>query len=172
MIFCFQTVERIYFVMPFIRGGELFQHLRTARFFPEEKVRFYAASIGLALDYLHSKGIIYRNIKPENILIGEDGYLRLIDFRMAKIIKNDEKATSFCGLSFWNWHNRAADWWCFGILIFEMLCGIQPFYCDNNEKMYELIMHAELKFPKKIPISANNKDYSNKDLLKKLLVKK
>ena len=175
MVFCFQTEERIYFVMPFVRGGELFQHLRTARYFPEEKVKFYAASIGLALDYLHSKGIIYRDIKPENILIGEDGYLKLIDFGMAKIIKNGEKATSFCGTPEYlapeiitgEGHNRSADWWSFGILIFEMLCGIPPFYCENNEKMYELIMHAELKFPKKIPISDNAKD-----LLRKLLIKK
>ena len=175
MIFCFQTFERIYFVMPFIRGGELFQHLRVSKYFKEDKVRFYAASIGLALDYLHSKGIIYRDIKPENILIGEDGYLKLIDFGMAKIVKDDEKATSFCGTPEYlapeiitgEGHNRSADWWSYGILIFEMLCGIPPFYCDNNEKMYELIMHAELRFPKKIPISENSKD-----LLKKLLVKK
>jgi len=175
MIFCFQTEERIYFVMPFIRGGELFQHLRTEKFFKEDKVRFYAASIGLALDYLHNNGIIYRDIKPENILIGEDGYLKLIDFGMAKIIENGEKATSFCGTPEYlapeiitgEGHNKAADWWSFGILIFEMLCGIPPFYCDNNEKMYELIMHAELRFPKKLPISE-----TSKDLLKKLLIKK
>ena len=175
MIFCFQTEERIYFVMPFIRGGELFQHLRASKFFPEEKVKFYAASIGLALDYLHNKGIIYRDIKPENILIGEDGYLKLIDFGMAKMLKDDEKATSFCGTPEYlapeiitgEGHDRAADWWSFGILIFEMLCGIPPFYCDNTEKMYELITHAELRFPKKIPLSD-----ASKDLLKKLLVKK
>ena len=175
MIFCFQTEERIYFVMPFIRGGELYQHLRTSKFFPEEKVKFYAASIGLALDYLHSKGIIYRDIKPENILIGEDGYLKLIDFGMAKFLKKDEKATSFCGTPEYlapeiitgEGHNSAADWWSFGILIFEMLCGIPPFYSNNTEKMYELITRAELKFPKKIPLSDNSKD-----LLKKLLVKK
>ena len=175
MIFCFQTEERIYFVMPFVRGGELFQHLRQEKFFKEDKVRFYAASIGLALDYLHSKGIIYRDIKPENILIGEDGYLKLIDFGMAKIIQNDEKATSFCGTPEYlapevitgEGHNRSADWWSFGILIFEMLCGIPPFYCDNTEKMYDLITHADLKFPKRIQVSDNAKD-----LLRKLLVKK
>ena len=175
MVFCFQTEERIYFIMPFIRGGELFQHLRASKYFPEEKVKFYAASIGLALDYLHSKGIIYRDIKPENILIGEDGYLKLIDFGMAKFLKQDEKATSFCGTPEYlapevitgEGHNRAADWWSFGILIFEMLCGIPPFYCDNTEKMYDLITRAELRFPKKIPLSENAKD-----LIKKLLVKK
>ena len=175
MIFCFQTEERIYFVMPFIRGGELFQHLRTTKFFPEEKVKFYAASIGLALDYLHNKGIIYRDIKPENILIDEDGYLKLIDFGMAKIIKNDEKATSFCGTPEYlapevitgEGHNKSADWWSYGILIFEMLCGLPPFYCENTEKMYELITNAELKFPKRMKLSD-----ASKDLLKKLLVKK
>ena len=127
MVFCFQTEKRIYFVMPFIRGGEFFQHLRQTKFFPEEKVQFYAASIGLAFDYLHSKGFIYRDIKPENILNGEDGYLKLINFGMAKIINNDEKATSFCGTPEYlapeiitgEGHNREADWWSFGILILK-----------------------------------------------------
>ena len=71
--------------------------MRTEKFFKEDKVRFYAATIGIALDYLHNHGIIYRDIKPENILIGEDGYLKLIDFGMAKMVKGNEKATSFCG---------------------------------------------------------------------------
>ena len=174
MIFCFQTEERIYFVMPFVRGGELFQHLKTEKYFPEEKVKFYAASIGLALDYLHSKSIIYRDLKPENILIGEDGYLELIDFGMAKILKNGEKATSFCGTPEYlapeiitgEGHNKAADWWSYGILIFEMLCGIPPFYNENVEKMYDLITQSELKFPKKLNLSD-----TVKDLISKLLIK-
>ena len=174
MVFCFQTEERIYFIMPFIRGGELFQHLRTEKFFKEDKARFYAASMGLALEYLHNHGIVYRDIKPENILIGEDGYLKLIDFGMAKILKGNEKATSFCGTPEYlapeiitgEGHNRAADWWSYGILIFEMLCGIPPFYCENTERMYDLITNAELRFPKRIQVSDNAKD-----LIKKLLIK-
>jgi len=174
MVFCFQTEERIYFIMPFIRGGELFQHLRTEKFFKEDKARFYAASMGLALEYLHNHGIVYRDIKPENILIGEDGYLKLIDFGMAKMLKGNEKATSFCGTPEYlapeiitgEGHNRAADWWSYGILIFEMLCGIPPFYCENTERMYDLITNAELRFPKRIQVSDNAKD-----LIKKLLIK-
>ena len=174
MIFCFQTEERIYFIMPFIRGGELFQHLRTEKFFKEDKARFYAASMGLALEYLHNHGIVYRDIKPENILIGEDGYLKLIDFGMAKMLQGNEKATSFCGTPEYlapeiitgEGHNRAADWWSYGILLFEMLCGIPPFYCENTERMYDLITNAELRFPKRIQVSDNAKD-----LIKKLLIK-
>ena len=174
MVFCFQTEERIYFIMPFVRGGELFQHLRNEKFFPEEKVKFYAAIIGLALDYLHNAGIVYRDIKPENILMDEKGYLKLADFGMAKILQGDEKATSFCGTPEYlapeiitgEGHSKAADWWSYGILIFEMLCGIPPFYNENVEKMYQLIESAELKFPKRIPISDEAKD-----LIRKLLIK-
>ena len=175
MIFCFQTEERIYFVMPFIRGGELFQHLRNFRFFDEEKVRFYASIIGMGLDHMHKHGIIYRDIKPENFLMDEDGYLKIADFGMAKILNPNEKATSFCGTPEYlapevitgEGHNACADWWSFGILIYEMLCGIPPFYCDNTERMYELITRADLRFPKKINISK-----TAKDIITKLLVKR
>ena len=85
--FCFQTEERIYFVMPFLSGGELFQHLIKFRTFSEEKVGFYGAQITLALEYLHKKGIIYRDLKPENILMDVKGYLKLADFGMAKKIR-------------------------------------------------------------------------------------
>ena len=174
MVFCFQTEERIYFVMPFVRGGELFQHLRTEKYFKEEKVKFYAAIIGLSLDYLHNHGIVYRDIKPENILIEEDGYLKLIDFGMAKFLEGDEKATSFCGTPEYlapeiitgEGHNKNADWWSYGTLVFEMLFGIPPFYSENVEKMYEYITSANLRFPKKIQVSD-----SAKDLLSKLLIK-
>jgi len=167
LIFCFQTEDRLYFVMPFLRGGELFQHLRKFRIFDEEKVRFYAAQIGLGLEHLHHYGYIYRDLKPENILMDDEGYLKLADFGMAKQLKEkDEKAMSFCGTPEYlapeiitgEGHNKAVDWWSFGILIYEMLCGIPPFYNENLERMYDLIKFAELRFPKKIKISSDAQD--------------
>ena len=121
LVFCFQTEERIYFIMPFLAGGELFQHLKKSRFFNEEKVRFYGAQIALALDYLHNKGIIYRDLKPENILLDEKGYLKLTDFGMAIKVKDNEKALSFCGTPDYlapeiiamEGADKMADWWSF-----------------------------------------------------------
>ena len=174
MPFCFQTQERIYFVMNFIRGGELFNHLHKSKYFPEEEAKFYSAIIGLALEYLHIHGIVYRDIKPDNILIDEDGYLKLADFGMAKMLKDKEKAFSLCGTPEYfapeiitrEGHNKSADWWSYGILLYEMLYGIPPFYSKNTEKMFKLITKSDLKFPKKIQISDNAKD-----LIKKLLIK-
>ena len=174
MIFCFQTEERIYFVMPFIRGGELFQHLRQVHIFSEEEVRFYSACLGLALDYLHKKQILYRDVKPENILIDEDGYLKLIDFGLAKKVEEKEKATSFCGTPEYlapevisrEGHSTPADWWSYGILIYEMLCGVPPFYSENINDMFDLILKGNLRFPKKIPLTDEVKDLVSKLLIK------
>jgi len=172
LVFCFQTEDRIYFVMPFLRGGELFQHLRKFRIFDEDKVRFYGVQIALALDHLHSQQIIYRDLKPENILLDEHGYLKLADFGMAKKINPDEKAMSFCGTPEYlapeiitgEGHNKSVDWWSFGIMIYEMLCGIPPFYNENIDRMYELIKLSELRFPKKIKISSEAQDLITKFL--------
>ena len=174
LVFCFQTDERIYFILPFLSGGELFQHLRKFRTFDEEKVRFYGAQIALALEYLHSKGIVYRDLKPENILMDDQGYLKLADFGMAKKLKGDEKAMSFCGTPEYlapeiitmEGHDKMADWWSFGILLFEMLCGLPPFYVENLDKMYELIKNISVKFPRRITLREEAKD-----VIRKLLEK-
>ena len=174
LVFCFQTEERIYFVMPFLSGGELFQHLKKFRTFDEDKVRFYGAQIALALQYLHSKGIVYRDLKPENILMDDKGYLRLADFGMSKKLKDKEKATSFVGTPEYvapevitmEGHDKMADWWSFGVLLFEMLCGLPPFYVENINKMYEMIKGSPVQFPKRVSLSNDAKD-----VIKKLLVK-
>ena len=92
MEFVFQTDLKIFFVMKFVRGGELFMHLRKSRQFAEKRAKFYSISVALALGHLHQQHIIYRDLKPENILLEEDGYLCLTDFGLAKILKEDEKA--------------------------------------------------------------------------------
>lgn len=125
LVFCFQTEDRIYFIMNFVRGGELFQHLKRFKVFDEEKVKFYAAQIGMALQYLHEKEIVYRDLKPENILMDEQGYLQLADFGMAKTLSQNEKAMSFCGTPEYlapeviqsDGHDCMADWWSYGILM-------------------------------------------------------
>jgi serum/glucocorticoid-regulated kinase 2 len=164
--------------MNFIKGGELFRHLVKVKRFNEEQARFFLAQIALALGHLHSKNILYRDLKPENILFGEDGYLFLADFGLAKMIKNDEMANSFCGTAEYlapemligNGHNQMVDWWALGILLYEMLVGIPPFFHRNKHRMYFLIKESPVNFPDPqkhgidVPPAA-------KDLIKKLLDK-
>ena len=174
LVFCFQTDEKIYFITPFLEGGDLFQHLKKSKHFSEEGARFYGAQIALALEYLHNKGIIYCDLKPEKILMDEKGYLKLADFGTTKKVKNNEKILSFCGTPDYlapevitkNDIDKMADWWSFGILLFEMLCGIPPFYAENINKIYEMITNGTVQFPQKINISDEAKD-----IIQKLLEK-
>ena len=137
-------------------------------------VKFYGAQISIALQYLHDKNIIYRDLKPENILVDEKGYLRLTDFGMAKKLKNNEKAISFCGTPEYlapeiiagQEYDQNIDWWSLGIIIYEMLCGVPPFYLENLDKMYEMIQNTEVTFPSNIYLS-----YEAKDIIYKLLKK-
>lgn len=170
MSYVFQTEEKVYFVMNFIRGGELFTHINKEKRFTEDKARFYAIQIMLSLGYLHKQNIIYRDIKPENILIGEDGYLYLADFGLAKTVKKGELATTFCGTPEYlapeiiqeKGHDHSVDWWAWGILIYEMIVGFPPFYHKNQRTMYDLIEKFPVKFPDPvkhgIPMSDEAKD--------------
>lgn len=153
----FQRAYRIYFVTQFVQGGELFKHLQEERRFSEQKTKFYAAQIALALGYLHESNIIYRDLKPENILLGEDGYIRLADFGLAKIIEQDVEPNSFCGTPEYlapemiqgSGHDKTLDWWALGILIYEMIIGIPPFYNPNRNHMYHLIQKAPIRWPER-----------------------
>lgn len=178
MAYIFQTDQKIYFVMNFVRGGELFTHLQNEKRFKEERAKFYTAQIISAIGYLHEKKIIYRDIKPENILMGEDGYLNLADFGLAKEMTNRDFTTSFCGTPEYlapeiiqnKGHNHAVDWWSIGILAYEMIVGFPPFYHSNQQTMYELIEKFPVKFPDPVKHKIEMTEEA-KDLISKLLEK-
>lgn len=128
MEFVFQNDLRVYFVMDYVHGGDLFQYMSQIRRFSEAQTAFYIAQIALALSYLHSSQIMYRDLKPENILVGKDGYLKLSDFGLAK---HARESNTFCGtpeyispeMLLGTGHDHTSDWWAVGILIYEMLTG-------------------------------------------------
>ena len=131
--------------MKFVRGGELFMHLRKARNFSEARAKFYCLTVAIGLGHLHSKKIIYRDLKPENILMDEDGYICLTDFGLAKILDGNEQAYSFCGTPEYlapeivsrdpRGHGTAVDWWSLGMLVYEMLTGLPPWYTKDRREV-------------------------------------
>ncbi|CDS02854.1 hypothetical protein LRAMOSA00257 [Lichtheimia ramosa] len=169
-LFCaFQDNTNLYMLLEYVVGGELFSHLRRAGRFTNDMTRFYASEIVLAIEYLHSKNIVYRDLKPENLLIGHDGHICLTDFGFAKIIQ--DRTWTLCGTPEYlapeviqsKGHGKAVDWWALGILIFEMLAGYPPFFDDNSFGIYEKILAGRVQFPSHFDLLA-------KDLLKRLLV--
>jgi serine/threonine protein kinase len=183
--FFFQTPERVYFVTPFINGGDLFHKLKNDIFFKESLVQFYAAQVAIALQHLHDLGIAYRDLKPENILINEDGYIKLCDFGSSVVIRGTEKENSFAGSPEYaapevithEGHTFMCDWWSFGILIYELLYGNTPFYNVDKNRMYDLINTGSISYPKFIQIEGENKPRNYKvsedakNLINKLLEK-
>jgi hypothetical protein len=170
----FQTKDKLFFVLDYCAGGELFFHLGKVGRFPEDRAKFYAAQITLALEYVHARDIIYRDLKPENVLLDQHGNVRLTDFGLSKEGVSDHStgATSFCGTPEYiapevllrQGHGRAVDWWSLGALLYEMITGLPPFYSRNRETMFEKIMKAELTFP---PFMSDNA----KHILGRLLIR-
>ncbi|KAF0295968.1 Ribosomal protein S6 kinase alpha-2 [Amphibalanus amphitrite] len=153
--YAFQTEGKLYLILDFLRGGDLFTRLSKEIMFTEEDVKFYLAELALALDHLHSLGVMYRDLKPENILLGADGHISLTDFGLSKEALDDKKAFSFCGTVEYmapevvsrRGHTFAADWWSFGVLMYEMLTGSLPFQGSNRHETMTQIMKAKLGMP-------------------------
>lgn len=155
--YAFQSEDKLYFVLDYASGGELFFHLSRMKRFPEPTTRFYCAELTLALDALHQHGVVYRDLKPENILLDGEGHIKLVDFGLAKEGVNEaaEGATSLCGTPEYlspevldrQGHGYAVDWWNLGMVTYEMLTGLPPWYTTNREKLFEAIRSAPLKFP-------------------------
>jgi serum/glucocorticoid-regulated kinase 2 len=155
--YAFQNTEKLYFALEFCPGGELFFHLQRVENFDEEVTRFYSAQMVLALEHLHKNNVIYRDLKPENVLIHNDGYIKLTDFGLAKEnVINDKDAMSFCGTPEYlapeilerKGHGKAVDWWSLASIIYEMIVGLPPFYeKDNREKLFKQIKSGEPEYP-------------------------
>lgn len=156
----FQDSLNVYMLMSYVPGGELFTHLRRAQRFTPDVTRFYLATIILALKYLHSFNIIYRDLKPENLLLDARGYLRLTDFGFAKIV--DDRTWTLCGTPEYlapeiiqsDGHGKAADWWACGILCYEMLVGWPPFFDETPYGIYDKILKGHIHYPRSMdPLS-------------------
>ena len=162
--------KALYYLYELIQGGELLTLLERNLKFPEEQAKFYAASIVTVIEYLHRKNIIFRNINPESIILTSSGYIKLINFNNAKILKNDYTNT-LCGTPEYSspemlnrkGHGKAHDLWSLGIFLYHMLIGHTPFEDSDPLKMQQKILKGKPNFPKTLSKEAKN-------LIKHLLV--
>jgi len=160
--------------MDYVRGGQLYNYLLKERQFTEDTTRFYSAEIFCGVEYLHENGVVFRNLKPENVLLTKEGHVRLTDYgpllevddQLANQDRMNINATPeylapeiLEGLPF----EKSADWWSFGIMLFEMLVGLPPFYSQDVQVMYTKILSGKIKFPDNIGKEA-------KDLIEQLLI--
>ncbi|KFW94456.1 RAC-beta serine/threonine-protein kinase, partial [Phalacrocorax carbo] len=160
--YAFQTNDRLCFVMEYANGGELFFHLSRERVFTEDRARFYGAEIVSALEYLHSRDVVYRDIKLENLMLDKDGHIKITDFGLCKEGITDG-ATMCHTLRLPptqvledNDYGRAVDWWGLGVVMYEMMCGRLPFYNQDHERLFELILMEEIRFPRTLSPEAKS----------------
>lgn len=162
--YAFQTPGKLYLILDFLRGGDLFARLSKEVMFTEEDVKFYLAELALALNHLHSIGIIYRDLKPENILLDQDGHIALTDFGLSKQPLDGSKTYSFCGTVEYmapevvnrKGHHFAADWWSFGVLMYEMLTGNLPFHGRTRQETMNQILKSKLGMPENLSPEAQS----------------
>lgn len=171
LLYAFQTKGKLYLILEYLSGGELFMHLEREGIFLEDTACFYVAEISLALEHLHRQGIIYRDLKPENILLDAQGHVKLTDFGLCKESIDESTVThTFCGTIEYmapeiltrTGHGKAVDWWSLGALMYDMLTGAPPFTAENRKKTIEKILKGKLNLPPYLTPDA-------RDLIKKLL---
>jgi serine/threonine protein kinase len=151
----FKDADQLYFLLEPVLGGELFNLLQKKKRFTETAGRFYAGSVVLAFEYLHNKDYIFRDLKPENVLVDKEGYIKVADFGFAKRLRNNTQTWTMCGTPEYlcpeiiksAGHGKGADWWTIGVLIFELLAGHTPFYHPSHLTMYNKIAHCRFKHP-------------------------
>merc|ERR1712228_1164808 len=168
MLATYKDEYRVYFLLDACLGGELFTILRKMRSFDEPTARFYASCVIEAFDYMHRIDCIYRDLKPENLVLTNQGYLKVTDFGFAKIVPN--KTFTLCGTPDYlapeivtgQGHGKGVDWWTLGILIYEMLASFPPFFDDEPMMTYRKIIQGKFKFPRYL--SAQSKDLISKFL--------
>ena len=170
---CFQTESRLFFVIEYLCGGDLMYHMQRKRKLPEDHARFYAAEITLALDFLHSKGIIYRDLKLDNVLLDIEGHVKLTDYGMCKEgLTKGEKTTTFCGTPNYiapemlrgEEYSFSVDWWALGVLMYEMMAGRSPFELNENpsenpdlnteDHLFQVILEKPIRIPRSLSVKA------------------
>ncbi|KAJ3149978.1 camp-dependent protein kinase catalytic subunit [Geranomyces variabilis] len=164
----FQNPTYLFMTMEYVAGGDLFSYLRKVSRFSEEAARFYTSEVLISLEYLHQNHIVYRDLKPENILLDTTGHIKLADFGFAKVVKKTTQ--SFCGTPDYiaaeivanKPYGKAADWWSFGVLVFELISGKTPFGDESSDKIYDNIQLGKIKWHPLVKGAA-------KDLVKRLL---
>ena len=153
LAYFFKDNSNLYMVLEYASGGEMFTHLRKVGKYTEDVARFCASQIVLTFEYLHYLNIIYRDLKPENVLFDANGYIKLTDFGFSKVA--ELRTWTLCGTPEYlapeiilsNGYTRSVDWWALGVLIYEMASGSTPFYADNQLKIYEKICAGHFRFP-------------------------